>query len=194
MGASLALAGLGGVHAPAGGDRSCPYVRAPEEIVPGEPLFFATAMPLGGVATGVLVESHMGRPTKVEGNPEHPASLGATDAFAQASVLGLYDPDRSQVVTSAGEIRPWSAFVDAMRGALASRSASAAAPACASSPRPSPRRRLAAAPARAADRAPRGATWHQYEPRRRATSARARRPPGLRRRRSIPAIASTGPT
>jgi molybdopterin-containing oxidoreductase family iron-sulfur binding subunit len=86
--------------------------------VPGEPLFFATAMSLGGIATGLLVESHMGRPTKIEGNPEHPASLGATDALAQASVLGLYDPDRSQVIRSVGEIRPWSAFLDATRRAL----------------------------------------------------------------------------
>ena len=60
---------------------------------------------------GLLVESHMGRPTKVEGNPEHPSSGGATDVFTQASILGLYDPDRSQVVSSAGEIRTWSAFV-----------------------------------------------------------------------------------
>src|SRR5882724_11372443 len=71
MGASLALAGLGAcTRQPA--ERIMPYVRAPEEIVPGEPLFFATALPLAGTALGVLVESHMGRPTKVEGNPEHP--------------------------------------------------------------------------------------------------------------------------
>ncbi len=110
MGASLALAGLSAcTRQPA--ETIMPYVKAPEDIVPGRPLFFATAMPLGGVGTGLLVESHMGRPTKVEGNPDHPASRGATDAFAQASILGLYDPDRSQVVTSAGEIRPWKAFV-----------------------------------------------------------------------------------
>jgi molybdopterin-containing oxidoreductase family iron-sulfur binding subunit len=64
-----------------------PYVRAPEDVVPGRPLFFATAMPLAGVATPVLVENHLGRPTKIEGNPEHPASLGATDAITQAAVL-----------------------------------------------------------------------------------------------------------
>ena len=75
-----------------------PYVRQPEELVPGKPLFYATAMPLGGVATGLLVESHEGRPTKIEGNPLHPGSLGATDVFAQAAVLGLYDPDRSQTL------------------------------------------------------------------------------------------------
>ena len=66
----------------------------------------------------MLVESHMGRPTKIEGNPEHPASLGATDAFTQAAVLGLYDPDRAQTVTYRGEVRPWGAFLSAMQTAL----------------------------------------------------------------------------
>ena len=117
MGASLALAGLSAcTRQPA--EKIVPYVRQPEEIVPGRPLFFATALPLGGLVNGVLVESHMGRPTKVEGNPEHPASLGATDAFAQAAVLTLYDPDRSQVISNVGEIRPWSACVAAIRAAL----------------------------------------------------------------------------
>src|SRR2546426_10301641 len=118
MGASLALAGLSACTSRPTGT-IVPYVRQPEEIVPGKPLFFATAATLGGFATGLLVESHMGRPTKVEGNPDHPASLGATDAFAQASVLGLYDPDRSQVVTHLGEIRTWEAFLSELRGALA---------------------------------------------------------------------------
>ena len=114
MGASLALAGLSGcTRQPT--EKIVPYVRAPEQIVPGKPLFFATAMPLGGFATGVLVESHMGRPTKIEGNPQHPASLGATDAFAQASVLTLYDPDRSQVVTHLAQISSWVAFAAALR-------------------------------------------------------------------------------
>ena len=68
-------------------------------------------MPLGGVATGLLVESHEGRPTKIEGNPAHPGSLGASDVFAQAAILGLYDPDRSQTITNLGEIRPWPDFL-----------------------------------------------------------------------------------
>src|SRR5918999_247713 len=110
MGASLALAGLGGCsRAPA--ETVVPYVRQPEEIVPGKPLYFATAMTLRGYALGLLVENHMGRPTKIEGNPLHPASLGATDAFAQAAVLTLYDPERSQAIARAGRIGTWSAFV-----------------------------------------------------------------------------------
>ena len=89
MGASLALAGLSGCSVrPAPSRTVVPYVRQPEEIVPGRPLFYATAMTLGGSGVGLLVESHLGRPTKIEGNPEHPASLGATDLFHQAS-----DPD-----------------------------------------------------------------------------------------------------
>src|SRR5881397_1584959 len=116
-GASLALAGLTAcTRQPL--EKIVPYVRQPEQIIPGRPLFFATAMTLGGYALGLLVESHEGRPTKVEGNPSHPASLGATDAFAQASVLGLYDPDRSQVLTHLGVIETWSAFVAMLAGRL----------------------------------------------------------------------------
>jgi MoCo/4Fe-4S cofactor protein with predicted Tat translocation signal len=106
MGASLALAGLTGCSVrPAPSVNLTPYVRAPEEVVPGRPLFFATAMTLGGAAVGLLVESHLGRPTKIEGNPDHPASLGATDLFHQASILTLYDPDRAQTVTYLGQTR-----------------------------------------------------------------------------------------
>jgi molybdopterin-containing oxidoreductase family iron-sulfur binding subunit len=119
MGASLALAGLGAGCTRQPLETIVPYVTMPEEVVPGRPLFFATAALHGGFARGVLVESHLGRPTKVEGNPDHPASLGSTDAFGQASVLDLYDPDRSQTVTNRGEIRSWSAFLAAVKAALA---------------------------------------------------------------------------
>src|SRR5207253_1295776 len=117
MGASLGLAGVTAcTRQPV--EQIVPYVRQPEELIPGRPLFFATAMPLGGTATGILVESHEGRPTKIEGNALHPASLGATDVFAQAAVLGLYDPDRSRTLTNLGDIQPWAAFLGAMRAVL----------------------------------------------------------------------------
>jgi molybdopterin-containing oxidoreductase family iron-sulfur binding subunit len=119
MGASLALAGVGGCSVrPAPSVTVVPYVRAPEEIVPGKPLFYATAMTQGGCGVGLLVESHLGRPTKVEGNPEHPASLGATDVYHQASVLTLYDPDRSQTVTHLGQTRTWDDALSTLRAAV----------------------------------------------------------------------------
>src|SRR5262245_60945896 len=122
MGASLALAGeTACTRQPP--EKIVPYVRQPEELIPGRPLFFATAMPLGGVATGLLVESHEGRPTKIEGNPLHPGSAGGSDIFAQAAILGLYDPDRSQTLTNLGEIRPWSGFLGAIRAALTAQAA-----------------------------------------------------------------------
>ena len=103
MAASAAFAGLTGcTKLPT--QKILPYVRQPEEIVPGKALFYATAMTLGGIATGLLAESNMARPTKIEGNPDHPASLGATDVFAQAAVLSLYDPDRSRTVIHDGRI------------------------------------------------------------------------------------------
>jgi molybdopterin-containing oxidoreductase family iron-sulfur binding subunit len=117
MGASLALAGLGGcVYQPP--ESIVPYVRQPEEFVPGKPLFFATAFTLGGIATGLLAKSNEGRPTKIEGNPDHPSSLGATDLFAQASLLTLYDPERSQVITYRETQRPWTEFLTEIRKAL----------------------------------------------------------------------------
>ncbi|MGI8654915.1 MAG: TAT-variant-translocated molybdopterin oxidoreductase [Pyrinomonadaceae bacterium] len=123
MAASLALAGATacGVHqAP---EKIVPYVRQPEEIILGKSLYYATAMPLSGYATGLLVESHEGRPTKIEGNPDHPASLGATDHFAQASVLTLYDPERSQTVMRGGDISSWESFLADFRKALANQRA-----------------------------------------------------------------------
>ncbi|MBS1788920.1 MAG: TAT-variant-translocated molybdopterin oxidoreductase [Acidobacteria bacterium] len=111
MGASLALAGLTAcTRQPL--EHVVPYVKTPDGLVPGKPQFYATAMPLNGVATGLLVESHEGRPTKIEGNPDHPGSLGATDVLAQASVLGLYDPDRSQSARKLGDSRTWGDFLN----------------------------------------------------------------------------------
>jgi molybdopterin-containing oxidoreductase family iron-sulfur binding subunit len=118
MGASLALAGLTAcTRQPT--EHIMPYIRQPEELVPGRPLFYATSTTLNGVARGVLAESHEGRPTKIEGNPEHPASLGAADMFMQASVLDLYDPDRSKTLSYEGEIRSWGDFFGSIREILA---------------------------------------------------------------------------
>ena len=122
MGASLAMAGMTAcTKQPL--EPIVPYVRQPEEIVPGRPLFYATAFTLGGYATPILVESHLYRPTKIEGNDKHPVSLGGTDVFAQASILGLYDPDRSQTNTYLGEVQTWGKFVEAIRGPLNSQKA-----------------------------------------------------------------------
>ena len=117
MGASLAMAGMTAcTKQPL--EPIVPYVKQPEEAVPGRPLFFATAFTLGGYASPVLVESHLYRPTKIEGNDRHAASLGGTDIFSQASILGMYDPDRSQTLTYLGDIRSWGSLVEAMRAPL----------------------------------------------------------------------------
>ncbi len=113
MGASMALAGLTACTA-TNPKKIVPYVEAPEDVIPGEPLFYATAFPMGGYGMGVLVETHEGRPTKIEGNPEHPASLGATDIFAQASILNLYDPDRSRQPSRKGLLKSWADFTTAL--------------------------------------------------------------------------------
>ncbi|MGD9629927.1 MAG: TAT-variant-translocated molybdopterin oxidoreductase [Pyrinomonadaceae bacterium] len=117
MGASLALAGLSGcvIQPP---EKIVPYVRQPEDLIPGKPLFFATAMTLGGIGTGLLAKSFDGRPIKIEGNPEHPGSLGATDIYAQASLLGMYDPDRSQETLYRGTPKSWQDFSTAVRSAV----------------------------------------------------------------------------
>src|SRR3954464_2615940 len=111
LGASLSLAGLAGCRRPV--EEIVPYVTAPEEIVPGIPRYYATTMPFRRSAYGLIVESHEGRPTKIEGNPAHPSTLGASSSRIQASVLGLYDPDRSQSVTFQGARKSWSDFVTA---------------------------------------------------------------------------------
>ena len=117
MGASLALAGLSGcvIQPP---EKIVPYVRNPDGILPGKPNFYATAMSLGGVAVGLLAKAYDGRPVKVEGNPDHPGSQGATDVLAQASILGMYDPDRSQEVVYRGNPKNWEAFMSEFRTAV----------------------------------------------------------------------------
>src|ERR671924_1981563 len=108
VGASLSLAGLTGCRRPV--EEIVPYVTAPEEIVTGIPRYYATTMPFRRSAYGLIVESHEGRPTKIEGNPSHPSTLGASSARIQAAVLGLYDPDRSQSVTQHGTRKSWDDF------------------------------------------------------------------------------------
>mgnify|MGYP003112841020 FL=1 len=94
MGASVALAGLAACRRPV--QKILPYSRQPEDVVPGIPLYYATAMPVQGNLVGLIAENHEGRPTKLEGNDMHPASRGGTSIFNQAAILGLYDPDRSR--------------------------------------------------------------------------------------------------
>src|SRR5438034_4315482 len=106
LGAWLSLAGLAGCRRPV--EEIVPYVTAPVEIVPGKPLYYATTMPFRRSAYGLIVESHEGRPTKIEGNPSHPSTLGTSSSRIQASVLGLYDPDRSQSARLHDTPKPWS--------------------------------------------------------------------------------------
>jgi MoCo/4Fe-4S cofactor protein with predicted Tat translocation signal len=108
MAASFGLAGLTACSRPV--EKILPAAKGVEDQVPGNPLYYSTAMSLGGVATGLIVESHEGRPTKVEGNPQHPASGGPCSAFAQASVLDLYDPDRSRSVMVENRQSNWDEF------------------------------------------------------------------------------------
>ncbi len=123
MGSSLALAGLTGCRI-LPQDKIVPYVKAPEEVIAGKPLTYATAISLGGYAHGVLVESHEGRPTKIEGNPGHPASLGATNAFMQAAMHTLYDPDRARAITNVAVASTWDDFLAATSKALEGQTAS----------------------------------------------------------------------
>ena len=101
LGAGAGLAGTAGCMAPPA-EKIVPFVDQPPELTPGNPVWYATSCVLDGFATGVLVRANDGRPTKIEGNPEHPASLGASGVFEQASILGLYDPLRARTIRRAG--------------------------------------------------------------------------------------------
>ena len=107
LGASMLMGGLAACQTPEG---IAPYVEQPEFVVPGRPEFYATSVALDGFGMGVLAESHEGRPTKIEGNPNHPASLGGTDPIMQASVFSLYEPDRSRIVLHSGQPSTWGEF------------------------------------------------------------------------------------
>src|SRR5438067_9248082 len=125
-GASLALAGFGAcTKQPI--EKIVPYVKQSEEIIPGRPLHFATATTFNGSAQGIIVTSREGRPIKIEGNPNHPASLGATTIWAQADLLDLYDPDRVQAVMRGENISTWNDFLHNVDLALAAQQPSGGA-------------------------------------------------------------------
>ena len=112
--ASLAAAGFSGCFRQPP-EKILPYSTPPEGLTPGVPLHFATGLEWNGRTVGLVVESHEGRPTKVEGNPLHPASLGAAGVFEQAALLGLYDPARAKTARLQGTEAAWSTVRDALR-------------------------------------------------------------------------------
>ena len=117
MGASIAFAGLAGCRRPV--EKIVPYVTAPENVIPGKSLQYATAMPFGLSSYGLIVESHVGRPTKIEGNPRHPLTRGKSNRLIQAEILNLYDPDRSKKVLKNGSVSSWESFNAQMQTLMA---------------------------------------------------------------------------
>ncbi|HTW49468.1 MAG TPA: TAT-variant-translocated molybdopterin oxidoreductase [Acidobacteriaceae bacterium] len=118
MGASMALAGLAGCTKQPD-EAIYPYVKAPEDLILGRPVYFASAFPFTTGAVPVLIKSEAYRPIKVDGNPEHPYNQGGSDPITQATLLDMYDPDRSQHVVYRGDPRMWGAFLAAYRSMLA---------------------------------------------------------------------------
>ena len=114
MAASMALGGLSACGPEPEPRQLLPYVEQPPGIIPGRWRSYATATTDEGYATGVLIGHQMARPIKVEGNPDHPASLGAANAIMQASILGLYDPRRAQSIVGHGQIDTWERFIAAL--------------------------------------------------------------------------------
>ncbi len=123
MGASMAMAGLAGCTKQPD-EPIYPYIKQPEDLILGKPVYFATAHPFPTGAVPLLVKTDAFRPIKVDGNPEHPVNRGSSDVFTQGTLLDLYDPDRSQHVTYRGENREWAAFLSAFRAKLAEKKAS----------------------------------------------------------------------
>ncbi len=123
MGASMALAGLAGCTKQPD-EEIYPYVKQPEDLILGRPVYFATAMPFNTGAVPLLVKSDAYRPIKLDGNPDHPVNRGSSDALTQGSLLDLYDPDRSQKVLFRGEVKEFAAFQAAFRAMLADKKAS----------------------------------------------------------------------
>jgi MoCo/4Fe-4S cofactor protein with predicted Tat translocation signal len=117
MGASFALAGLAGCTKQPD-EPIYPYVKQPEDLVLGKPMYFATAYPFPTGAVPVLIKSDSFRPIKVDGNPEHPMSKGRSDALTQATLLDLYDPDRSQNVRQRGQVSSYGEFQGAFQAAV----------------------------------------------------------------------------
>jgi len=119
MGASLALAGLAGCTKQPD-EPIYPYIKAPEDLILGKPMYFATAHPFSTGAVPLLVKSDEFRPIKIDGNPEHAYNQGGSDPYSQGTLLDLYDPDRSQHVTYRGEGREWAEFAEALRDKVTS--------------------------------------------------------------------------
>ncbi len=171
MAASLAMAGVGGCSVqPAPPEQIIPYVHQPGEVTPGKPSFYATSMTFGGSSVGLLVESRTGRPIKIEGNPNHPASLGATDPFHQASILTLYDPERAKTVTRLGMTRTWDEALSEITRAIRDQQGAAGSARLLSETIVSP---TLGVQIQAFLKAVPGTKWHVYEPIHRDLARRA---------------------
>ncbi len=162
MAASMALGGLSACGTEPEPRQLLPYVTEPENIIPGRNRYYTSATTQDGYAAGVLVAHQMGRPIKIEGNPDHPASLGAASAIMQASILELYDPRRAQDIIGAGQIATWPGFVSTLHGRRADMSKNQGAgvrilTGAVTSPS------LAAQIASLQKQLP-GMRWHQWEP------------------------------
>ncbi len=162
MAASMALGGLSACGPEVNPRQLLPYIDEPENVIPGRNRYYATAMTQDGYAAGVLIAHQMARPIKVEGNPDHPASLGGASATMQASILQLYDPRRAQSIVGHENITAWEGFVSALherRAALMTSKGEGLRILTGAVSSPS----LAAQLAKLQQQFP-GMRWHQWEP------------------------------